>query len=158
MQNHNSKPPRKSFRESDDFQQFRTLLQSGFVKEGTDLPKPELLECTEQLARILQRSDRRDSDTMNHFRRMFHQLRGLQHVHNVAEIEVELRMLKARMAYADGRQKISRNFHLIIQESIDSVLECEHIPAQLPGLCGFFEALYGYYYYHTQRDMRRRRS
>ena len=158
MQNHSSKPPRQSFRESEDFQQFQELVRDGFVKTGTDLPKPELLELTEHLARILRRSDRRDTDITKQFRHVFHQVKGLRQVHDTVKMEVALRLLKAQMAYADGRQTISRNFHLIVQESIDSVLGCEHIPAQLPGLCGFFEALYGYYYYHTQRDKRRRRS
>ncbi len=158
VQSHGAKPARQSFRDSDDFQRFRTLLQAGFVLEGTDIPVPELLEFTESLARILQRSDRQDSDTGNHFKRIFQQLKGLQQDQDAVEIEVELRMLKARLAYADGRQAISRNFHLVMQESIDSVLGSRHIPAQLPGLCGFLEALYGYYYYHTQRDIRRRRS
>lgn len=158
MQTYGNKPPRQSFRESDDFQQFRKLVQDGFVEAGTDLPKPELLEFTEHLARILRRSDRRGTDAVKQFRQVFHQIKDLQQGHDIVRMEVQLRMLKAQMAYADGRQTISRNFHLIIQESIDSVLGCEHIPTQLPGLCGFFEALYGYYYYHTQRDQRRRRS
>jgi CRISPR type III-A-associated protein Csm2 len=157
MQSYGNKPPRQSFRESDDFQKFRELVQNGFVEASTGLPKPDLLEFTEHLARILRRSDRRDTDIIKQFRHVFHQFKGLQQVHDTVKMEVELHMLKAQMAYADGRQTISRNFHLIIQESIDSILGCEDLPTQLPGLCGFFEALYGYYYYHTQRDKRRRR-
>ena len=158
MQSHSAKPARQSFRDSDDFRQFQRLLQAGFVKEGTDITAPELLTFTEALAQVLQRSDRHDSDTGQYFRRIVQQINGLRQIPDTLKVEVELRMLKARLAYADGRQTISRNFHLIMQESIDSVLSCEHIPSQLPGLCGFLEALYGYYYYHTQRDTRRRRS
>lgn len=158
MQNPGTKPTRQSFRDSEEFQQFRTLLQTGFVKTDATLPAPELLAFTEPLAQVLQRSDRGEAETDAYFRRIFQHIKGLQHVQDPIAIAVELRMLKARLAYADGRQIISRNFHLIMETSLDSILASEQILAQLPGLCGFLEALYGYYYYHTQRDVRRRRS
>jgi CRISPR type III-A-associated protein Csm2 len=161
MQNHSpkpSKPPRQSFRESEDFQRFRELLQSGFVKEGTEILKPELLEFTERLAKILRRSERREFATLDQFRRLFQQVKGLQQVRDATALEVELRLLNAQITYADARQTISRNFSLVMQESLNSLLGCDQIPTQLPGMCTFFEALYAYYYYHTQRDMRRRRS
>jgi hypothetical protein len=62
------------------------------------------------------------------------------------------------MLYAAGRQAISRDVSPIIQECIDTLLTCGNILKQLPGFCGFFESLYAYYYYQTQRDVRRRRG
>jgi CRISPR type III-A-associated protein Csm2 len=150
--------PRRSFRESDDFRNFKEMLSGGFVAEGTILPRPELLTFSEKLARLLRKSDRRDSDTVNHFRTFFHQVTGFKQLEDTTQIEVELRMMRAKMLYAAGRQTISRDVSLVIQECIDTLLTCENIMTQLPGFCGFFESLYAYYYYQAQRNSRRRRG
>lgn len=151
------KNARQSFRDSDDFRHFQTVLRDGFVRQGTTTVRPELMEMTDHLARILQRSDRRESDTNRYFQRFFRHIQSLQGLHDSGTLQAELHLLKARLAYADGQQAISRNFHLIAQESLDSVLQSEETAPQIPGLCQFLEALYAYYYYHTQRDARRRR-
>lgn len=159
MNNQGKKPQtRRSFRESDDFRNFKELLSGGFVAEGTSLPRPDLLTCSEKLAKLLKKSDRRDSDTVNQFRTFFHQVTGFQHVEDAVQVEVELRMLRAKMLYAAGRQTISRDVSLVIQECIDALLTCDNMTKQLPGFCGFFESLYAYYYYQAQRDVRRRRG
>lgn len=159
MNNQGKKPQsRRSFRESDDFRNFKEMLNGGFVAEGTILPRPELLAFSEKLARLLKKSDRRDSDTVNQFRTFFHKVTGFQHIEDAMQIEVELRLIRARMLYAAGRQAISRDVNLVIQACIDMLLTSDNIPKQLPGFCGFFESLYAYYYYQTQRDVRRRRG
>lgn len=159
MNNQGKKPqPRRSFRESDDFRNFKEMLSGGFVAEGTVLPRPELLTFSERLARLLKKSDRRDADTVNQFRTFFRQVTGFKQIEDAMQIEVELRMLRARMLYAAGRQMISRDVSLVIQACIDTLLTCENISKQLPGFCGFFESLYAYYYYQAQRDVRRRRG
>ena len=158
MNSPSNRSPRKPFRESDNFRKFQEVVQHGFVQQGTELPKPELLQLSERLAKMLSRSDRRDFDTVNHVRRFFNQVSGLKNVQDTVKLEVELQMLKARIAYATGRHTISRDFSLVIQESLDRILGCGQIAEQLPGFCGFFEALYAYYYYHAQRDARRRRT
>lgn len=153
-----SQPTYKGLRETEEFQHFQKLLSAGFVAQGTTLTNPELLKFSEKLAKILKRSDRRDSETATQFRSIFQQINGLQHCADTVQIQVELRLLKARMAYAAGRKMISRDFSLVLQECFDAILNCEQMQTQLPGLCGFFESLYAYYYYQAQKDNRRRRG
>lgn len=149
---------RKGFRETEDFQHFQKMVKSGFLSDGTSVTKPELLKFSEKLAKTLKRSDRRDSDTVNQFRRFFNQVSGLKNFDDAVQLQARLRLVKARMMYAAGRQIVSRDFNLVVQECIDSILEKEDIASQLPGFCGFFESLYAYFYYQTQRDVRRRRG
>jgi CRISPR type III-A-associated protein Csm2 len=152
--------PHKSFKETDDFQQFQRLLENGFVAPGTALPHPELLAFSEKLARVLRRSEHRDTDTAAQLGAFFKQVNGLKYLHPSPEqstqLQVELRMLRARVLYAAGRRTISREASIVIQESLDRLLARDDLTGQIPGFCGFFEALYAYYYYQAQKDARRR--
>lgn len=155
-------PLRKNFKETDDFKQFQHLLASGFVAPGTALPHPELLKFAEKLARILRKNERRDTDSIAPFRAFFNQVNGLQHLRPSPEqhtrLRVEFQMLRARILYAAGRKAVSREVSLVIQESIDRLLAQDDLAGQLSGFCGFFEALYAYYYYQAQKDARKRRE
>lgn len=155
-------PPHKNFKETDDFKQFQRLLENGFVAPGTALPHPELLKFSENFARVLRKNERRDTDSIAHFRTFFNQVNGLQHLRPSPEqstrLRVELQMLRARILYAAGRKAVSREVSLVIQESLDRLLARDDLAGQLSGFCGFFEALYAYYYYQAQKDARRRRE
>lgn len=154
--------PRQSFKETDDFRQLQHLLEHGFVAPGTTLPHPELLMFSERLARVLRKNEHRDADTVAQLGAFFRQINGLKHLppspEHLTEVQVELRMLRARMLYAAGRRTISREASLVIQESIDRLLARDDLAGQFPGFCGFFEALYAYAYYQAQKDARRRRE
>lgn len=158
MNKQDNKYQPQGFRESEEFKQLQAIVHEGFTIQNTTTTKSDLLELSEKLAKTLKKSERRDSDTVNQFRKFFNQVNGLKKSgDDAAKLSAELRLLKARMSYATGRQAISRDFNLVIQECVESILKQPNLQIQLTGFCDFFESLYAFYYYQTQKDMIRRR-
>ena len=135
----------------------KILRHAVVEKEVTMITNPEMLGCSQTLAESLYettRSSRQKSDTVNQFRKVFNEIRGLNNiVGSPAKIGVELRMLQARIGYAAGRNNISQAFKMVIDNCIEKMLELNDFKVQLSGFCEFFEALYAYYhfYYTTAR-------
>lgn len=150
------KRERKRIHDAEEFREFKESLKNGFVTSDAQVTNSKLLALSEKLAAILKSSDRRD--TVNQFRKFFNQVSGLKKSgSNASKLEGELRMLKARMSYAAGRNIISQDFRIVINECIDTIITCEDVQTQLSGFCEFFESLYAYYYYYTERNRRQRR-
>lgn len=147
---------------SEAFRQLREVLQEGFVSVVYDdsdaiqpesITNPELLDLSEPLARTLYSTTkfRQRSETANQFRKFFHEINGLKNLlNNPAKLSIELRMLKARMSYAAGREIITNDFSTMINICIDRIIELSDFRSQVPGFCDFFESLYAYYYYHNK--------
>ena len=156
MNNQKRGNPRKRIHDAEEFREFKETLKNGFVTPDTQVTNSKLLALSEKLAAVLKSSDRRD--TVNQFRKFFNQVIGLKKSDSDAsKLEVELRMLKARMSYAAGRNTISQDFRTVINECIDTIITCEDVKTQLRGFCEFFESLYAYYYYYTEKNRRQRR-
>lgn len=147
---------------SEAFRQLREVLQEGFasvVHDDSDaiqpesITNPELLDLSESLARTLYNTTkfRQRSETVNQFRKFFYEINGLKNLlNNPAKLSIELRMLKARMSYAAGREIITNDFSTVIHICIDRIIELNDFRSQIPGFCDFVESLYAYYYYHNK--------
>jgi len=147
--------PRKSIRDFREFRKFEEALDKGFVikQDGTEITNPDLLDLAQDVANALYKGTgfRQRADTVNQFRKFFNEVRGLKNlVNNASKLGVELRMLRARMGYAAGRQTISEDFSIVINACIDKMIQLENFKTQIEGFCDFFESLYAYYYYHTK--------
>lgn len=98
-------------------------------------------------------SFRQKSDTVNQFRKFFNEVKGLKQI-DPARLPVDLRLLRARMGYAAGRETISKEFSSVINMCIDRLLNVKaselKLEDQIQGFCDFFESLYAYYYYYSK--------
>ncbi len=147
--------PRKSIRDFTEFRKFEEALDRGFVieQDGSEMTNPDLLDLAQNMASALYKGTgfRQRADTVNQFRKFFNEVRGLKKLgSNTSKLGVELRMLRARMGYAVGRQTISEDFSIVINACIDKMIQLGNFKTQIEGFCDFFESLYAYYYYHTK--------
>ena len=109
--------PRKSIRDFREFRKFEEALDKGFMieQDGVEITNPELLDLAQEMANAIYKGTgfRQRTDTVNQFRKFFNEVRGLKKlVNNASRLGVELRMLRARMGYAAGRQTISEDFSI----------------------------------------------
>lgn len=155
MSTHKNPATRKTIYDTEEYRKFKQTLEQGFVvvKNDEEITNPDLLDLSGDVAKILLKGTgyRQRSDTVNQFRKFFNEVRGLKVLVNTpAKLGMELRMLRARMGYAAGRQTISEDFSLVINDCIDSMLKLGDFHTHIPGFCDVFEALYAYYYYHAK--------
>ena len=145
----------RSIKDFEEFKRLKEHLKDGFVidKEGSQITNPAILDLSEKIAKALYQATkfRQRSDTINQFRKFFNEVRGLKNLkEHTDRLSVALRMLKARMGYAAGRETISQDFSEVINTCINKMLELGDFAKHIDGFCDFFEALYAYYYYHTK--------
>lgn len=156
MNGRRNKNPRKTIRDVEEFRKFRDALSNGFVieQDGETITNPDLLDLSQGVANALYKGTagyRQKVDTVNQFRKFFNGVRGLKElVNNPSKLGVELRMLRARMGYAVGRQTISEDFSIVINDCIDTMIKRGDFKTQIRGFCDVFESLYAYYYYYMK--------
>lgn len=158
MHNYGDRNPKKTIRESTEYQKFFKALSQGFVvkKDAQDkdsVTNPDLLDCSDSIAALLFKGTgfQQKKDTVNQFRKFFNEVNGLKKLReNASKLGVELRLLRARMSYAVGRQTISEDFSIVINDCIDTIIKQGDLKTQIQGFCNVFEALYAYYHYHTK--------
>jgi CRISPR type III-A-associated protein Csm2 len=155
MSNGKTKHPRKTIRDVEDFQKFRKAMVEGFVikEDGVAITNPILLDLSQGVAKALYKGTGfwQREDTVTQFRKFFNEVRGLKAlVNSPSKLGVELRMLRARMGYAAGRQTISEDFSTVINDCIDTMMTLGDFKTQIQGFCDVFESLYAYYYYHKK--------
>jgi len=156
MRDYGNKNPKRTIRDSTEYQKFVKALSQGFVvtQNNEEVTNPELLDCSDSVAYILFKGTtgfQQKKDTVNQFRKFFNEVNGLKKLgENAPKLGVELRMLRARMSYSAGRQMISEDFSIVINDCIDTIIKHGDFKTQIQGFCDVFEALYAYYHYHTK--------
>ena len=127
--------------------------------------KPELFSSTaEQVAKNLVRkksqklTGRGDFEIGNtQMRRFFDDIKAIQrYLFQFQEKEREehfrqklpqIMMMKAKVTYARGRDAVTDEFKNFIEENISSIKSLQDFNV----FCKFFEAVYGYFYFHTPK-------
>ena len=153
MARHFNKEDRKTIRNVESFQKLQEALKKGFAGQDQELTNTDLLDVSDSLAKALYDGTgyRQRADTVNQFRKFFNEVNGLKTLTgNPEKLSVELRMLKARMGYAAGRETISKDFSIVITACIDRMIELKDFKTHISGFCNFFESLYAYYYFHVK--------
>ena len=102
----------------------------------------------EELKRGWKLVDARDKVTNSQLRRFYRDVKQLQRdIHTSDEAtwamyEARVRMLRSKVAYAAGRETISKAFQRFINKCIDQVNDLQ----SFEDFCLFFESMVGYFY------------
>ena len=65
-------------------------------------------------------------------------------------VKLRLRMLQAQVAYAVARKTISPDFKKFFDTSLDKIINSGDLKGTLDDFAKFFEALYAYFYFHSE--------
>ncbi len=114
-------------------------------------------ELTRPGSKLKGRGDIQISPTQ--LRRFFDDVKAIQRYlgqfHGMDEREAafrkklpEIKMLKAKAAYARGRDTVTQGFLDFVDKNVNMIKEIKDFDV----FCKFFEAVYGYFYFHSPKN------
>lgn len=134
---------------------FKELIQSKGFKDD------KVMELSDELGKSLAggsqgRGERDGKETTKTQVRKFYNLVRVAQTSASAQgtspemVKVKLRSLQAQVAYAVARKTISPQFKDFFDISLNKVIGSPNLKESLTEFGTFFEALYAYFYYHTE--------